>query len=173
MTEHTHHEHHVTPAGGERREYIKFAAVIAGILALAYAHAAWRGLDLLQFLESFMGVFFVAFASFKLIRLKEFAYGFASYDILAKRSLAYGYAFPFIQFLTGSAYLLAASTSRLDAFVVVLSAVSTLGVYQSLRGNQQFRCVCLGTLIRLPLSKISLVEDAGMGLMALAMLAMR
>lgn len=155
------------------REYLKFSGVIAAITALSIMHALVLGFDLMQFLESFMGVFFIIFAGFKLYSLKEFALGFQSYDIIAKRSLKYSYAYPFLQLLFGIAYLLGLGTLALDGLVLLISLVSGLGVVIALRSKQDVHCVCLGNVIKLPLSTISFVEDFGMAGMALAMILLR
>jgi hypothetical protein len=43
-------------------------------------------------------------------------------------------------------------------------------VAQELKRRAGIHCACLGNVIKLPLSTVSLVEDIGMGLMAAAML---
>jgi hypothetical protein len=167
--DHSHHEMH---NANNSVEYLKFAGVMILITGLSYWHANWRGLDVMQYLESFMGVFFVVFAGFKLSNLKEFAYGFQSYDIVAAKSLVYSFAYPFIQLLLGTAYLLGANRG-IDVLVLAISLISGFGVLQALRSKNKIHCVCLGNVIELPLSTISFVEDFGMALMALAMILMR
>ena len=170
------HDHKDHAAGGLKthtREYVKFAGVMAVVTALATWHASWRGLDLMQFLESFMGVFFIVFAAFKLYNLKEFAYGFKSYEIMKDKSVGWGYAYPFIQVLFGAMYLLSAGSVWLDGVVFVWSAFGAYVVLLTLRKKGDIHCVCLGNVIKLPLSTISFVEDFGMALMALAMLLIR
>ena len=120
-----------------------------------------------------MGVFFVVFALFKFKNYKEFAYGFQSYDVLAKRSLAYSYAYPVIQLVFGVCYLIGYGTRFLDILVIAVSLVSSIGVIQSLKTKSTVHCVCLGGVIKLPLSRISFVEDFGMALMAGTMIFLR
>ena len=123
-------------------------------------------------LENTMTVF-VVFAAFKLAQLKEFAYGFQSYDLIAKNNLLYGYAYPFIQAGLGLSYLSGFGSIGLNIFVVAISLVSGAGVLYSLHKKQAVHCVCLGNVIKLPLSRISFVEDFGMAVMALAMIILR
>lgn len=155
-----------------KKEYAKFTIVIVLIMLLSYLHSNRMGLNLMQFLESFMGVFFVVFSLFKFYNLREFAYGFQSYDIIAKKSLTYAYLYPFIQLLLGTVYLLG-TTVVVDIFVVILSLISSIGVVQSLAKKSLVHCVCLGGVIRLPLSTISFAEDFGMAIMAMVMIIMR
>ena len=163
-------EHHIDT---DNVEFIKFAGVIAFITIVAYFHADWRGLDLMQYLESFIGVFFIVFASFKLYNLKEFAYGFKSYEIMKDKSVMYGYTYPFIQVLFGLLYLLGYGNRILDLTVFAWSVFGSYVVWLTLKNKGDIHCLCLGNVIKLPLSTISFVEDFGMSLIALAMLILR
>jgi hypothetical protein len=164
---------HQPEAVNTKREYQKFALIIVGIVALAIGHASWRGFGLMQFLESFMGAFFLVFGAFKLFNLKEFAMGFASYDVIARRLLLYGYYYPFLQLSFALFYLLGGSDQYTDASVLIVSLISSIGVVQELMRGSKIRCVCLGSFIKLPLSRISVVEDFGMAAMAAIMLVLR
>lgn len=167
------HKAHASDTPNIAKEYLKFAAVILAVIGLAVLHAIWRGWSGLQFLDSFMGMFFLIFGSFKLVQLKEFAYGFQSYDVLARRSLAYSYLYPFLQLSFAFSYLFSASNLVVDLIVLIVALVSSVGVIQELGRGSQIRCVCLGSIIKLPLSRISIVEDFGMAIMALVMLVLR
>lgn len=151
-------------------EYIKFAAVIASITLLAIV--SWN-LSELSLLDSFMGMFFVVFASFKFMQLSVFARGFQNYDLLASRSLLYAYAYPFLQAGAGLLYLSGLGSVWLDTIVIIVSLISGAGVLLSLASKRSVHCVCLGNVIKLPLSRISLVEDFGMAIMASIMLFLR
>ena len=165
---HEHNPHNTPSSNG--LEYIKFAGVMG--LVLVGSLLALTVLNI-SFLDAFMGVFFIVFSAFKLSQLKEFAYGFQSYDLIAKKSLRYSYAYPFIQLAIGLLYITGFGAIPLDVFVIVISLVSGAGVLNSLIKKQAIHCVCLGNVIKLPLSTISFVEDFGMAIMAIAMLLMR
>jgi hypothetical protein len=167
--EHKHNDHSVNNSK-QKMEYLKFVGIMLSILGISIFIAANTALP---FLESFMGVFFIQFASFKLAQLKEFAYGFQSYDLLAKRSLKYSYFYPFMQFGFGVLYIAGAGSLYLDVAVLVVSLVSGAGVLNSLIKKQKVHCVCLGNVIKLPLSTISFVEDFGMAAMAIVMIFLR
>lgn len=167
---HKHDEHMNMANSNKKVEYLKFAGILIFILVISSLISANTSL---YFLDSFMGVFFIVFAGFKIAQLKEFAYGFQSYDLIAKRSLAYSYFYPFLQLLFGVLYIAGQGVIALDVAVVVISLVSGAGVLNSLIKKQQVHCVCLGNVIKLPLSTISFVEDFGMALMALVMIFTR
>jgi hypothetical protein len=155
------------------KEYLKFALVIAGITAIAwtltvtYGPQTWVG-----GLRWFMGTFFVVFAAFKLVGYGMFAAMFAGYDVIAKRTEAYAYAYPFIELSLGILYLLSLVPTARDLLTLLIMGIGTIGVAQEIRKRSGIHCACLGNVIKLPLSTVSLVEDVGMGLMALAMLLM-
>lgn len=164
------HQHHTIDKSNNTPEYFKFAGVISLVLLGSIIFAVYTDVS---FIDSFMGVFFVVFAFFKLINLKEFAYGFQSYDLVARKYLAYSFTYPFIQLVFGGLYLLGFGTVLLDAVVVFVSFLSGAGVLRTLGSGAKVHCVCLGNVIKLPLSTISFVEDFGMAAMALAMLITR
>jgi hypothetical protein len=153
-----------------RKEYLKFAGILSFILIDSLIVMRVGNLN---FLDAFMGVFFVIFAGFKLFSLKDFAHGFQSYDLIASRTIIYAYLYPFIQLFFGVMYLLGQGGFALNILVIVVSVISGAGVLNSLVKKQKVHCVCLGNVIKLPLSTISLVEDLGMGAMALTMILIR
>lgn len=154
-------------------EYLKLGLVIASIVIISlllkanYGASGW-----LEYMRWFMGVFFVVFASFKLIGYRMFPMMFAGYDVIAKRFKPYAYLYPFIELGLGVLYLLNLAAAYRDAVTLVIMGVGVVGVTQEIKKRSGIHCACLGNVIKLPLSTVSLVEDAGMGLMALIMLLM-
>ena len=168
------HAHHPMVAGENSPiEYFKFAGVITAItLASLFLHATYGTSGWEDFLRWFMGVFFLVFASFKFIGYKMFAMMFAGYDVVAKRFKAYAYAFPFIELGLAVLYLGDLVPNTRDLLTVVVMGLGAIGVAQEIRKRSGIHCACLGNIIKLPLSTVSLVEDVGMGLMAVVMLAL-
>ncbi len=156
------------------REVFKFGLVIAGILLLS-SWLALRGgnTNLTEWIRYFMGVFFLIFATFKLIGFKMFTIAFAGYDVIAKRVKIYSSVYPFIELGLGILYLADVWPVGRDLLTLLIMAVSSIGVLQELKRRRGIHCACLGNIIKLPLSTVSLVEDVGMGLMALFMLVRR
>ena len=95
---------------------------------------------------------------------------FAGYDVIAKRSKQYAAAYPFIELALGLAYLVNALPLTRDILTFVIMTVSSIGVFQEIRRRSGIHCACLGNVIKLPLSTVSLVENVGMGVMALVMI---
>jgi hypothetical protein len=68
------------------------------------------------------------------------------------------------------AYLLQIDDYRLHLFTFILMGFSGLGVLSSMLKKRKFQCACLGTFLKVPLTKVTLIEDFGMAAMALLML---
>lgn len=170
----SHHDHHnnIEPLESPR-EYVKFAGVIAGIVILSVLLAVWRGWGLMSFMTNFMAVFFIVFGAFKLVNLEMFVLTYRSYDIVAKRFKFWGWLFPFVELGLGFGYLLLGNVLWLNIITILITGLASVGVIKELRRKSVFKCACLGTVIRLPLSKISFVEDFAMLAMAVAMIAVQ
>jgi copper chaperone CopZ len=139
-------------------------AFLIGIVALVeirIGHFDWS-----RAMSHFMGAFFLAFSFFKLLDLRGFAEAYRSYDIVAKKIPAYGFVYPFIELFLGIAYIIGFHPTLTNSVTLVVMTVSSIGVIQSLINKRQIRCACLGTVFNLPMSTVTLVEDALMIAMA-------
>ena len=126
----------------------------------------------MQWMGHFMAGFFLVFSFFKLIDIKGFAAGYRNYDIVAKALPAWGYIYPFAELLLGIAFLGGFAPFYTNAGAFLLMGISSIGVIQSLSKKSSIQCACLGTAIRLPLGKVTLVEDLLMVVMSGTMLAL-
>ena len=59
-----------------------------------------------------------------------------------------------------------------NVITLVVMLVSSIGVLKTLLDKRAIRCACLGTALKLPMTKVTLVEDLGMAAMAAGMLVM-
>lgn len=172
--EHEHHQQAMVAGESSTKEYLKFALVIVVIVAVAWMFFVITNTSgFMEYLRWFMGVFFVVFAGFKLVGYRMFPPMFAGYDVIAKRFKPYAYAYPFIELGLGLLYVFNVWPVGRDVLTVLIMGVGSIGVVQEVRRRSGIHCACLGNIIKLPLSTVSLVEDVGMGLMALAMLIWR
>lgn len=126
--------------------------------------------DIMQWMSWFMAGFFIVFSFFKLLNLNGFAEGYRTYDVVAKAMPAYGFIYPFIELALGIAFLTGFNPFVTNIVTLIVMGVSTIGVVQSLMKKTTFQCACLGTIIKLPLSKVTLFEDLLMVAMSLTML---
>ena len=120
-----------------------------------------------------MGSFFISFSFFKLLDLKGFAESYSTYDLIAKRISGYAFVYPFIELGLGIAYLIEWELLFTNIFTLIVMAVSSFGVIQSVLNKRKIRCACLGAVFNLPMTTITIIEDllmVGMALFSLLML---
>lgn len=153
--------------------YFPLLLVLAFLLLatglLQWRAGEWNGMTAMS---DFMGCFFVVFAFFKLLDLNGFAGTFSRYDLVAARSMVYAKVYPFLELALGVAYLIGRQLFWVNIATLVLMTVGAVGVIAALRRREQIQCACLGTVIQLPMSTVTLIEDAGMALMAAVMLSL-
>jgi copper chaperone CopZ len=140
--------------------YIALAS-FAGTTAVGRA-----GFDWSVWMTNAMAGFFLVFSAFKFLNLKGFADAYATYDLGAKIWMPWGYVYPFIELLLGCAYLFRWNLPLTNAATILLMGFSSLGVIQALSKKQTIRCACLGTVLNVPMSTITLLEDLAMVAMA-------
>lgn len=92
-------------------------------------------------------------------------------NIVAKRWNGYGYVYAFIELGLGVCYLTGVQPVLVNAITCIVMSVSIVGVFQSVLNKQKIKCACLGDVFNLPMSTITIIEDALMVLMSGLMLA--
>jgi len=123
-----------------------------------------------DWMRHFMAGFFLVFSFFKLLNIRAFADGYSKYDLLAMRWQPYGYVYPFCELGLGLAYLFNWQMRGVLLATLVLTLFGACGVVQSMCRKEEIRCACLGNLLNVPLSTVTLIEDLGMAAMAVFML---
>lgn len=149
-----------------KKYYPLYTLIIIAILA-ASALSYGRGFSWAHY---FMGFFFCQFAMLKLFSLSGFAEGFQKYDLLAQHFRLYAFIYPFIELFLGLAYLAFVIPNVIYVITIIVMGISAIGVIQALRAGLDVRCACMGTVLDVPLSTVTLTEDILMGAMALFML---
>lgn len=120
----------------------------------------------------FMGFLFCCFAMFKLFDPIKFADAFQMYDILGKQYRIYAYIYIFIELFLGISYFSFALPVFTYLLTVVFLVFSMVGVVMALIKKVDVNCACMGTVLDVPLSTVTLTEDVLMAGMALYMLFM-
>ncbi len=128
----------------------------------------WSGGD---FMLDFMGLFYIVFGFFKLLDLKGFPASFGMYDPIAKRVPLYGWVYPFLETALGLMFLLRWQIPAALIITVIILGITTIGVVKTLLNKQQIQCACLGTALKLPMTKATLIENSVMLVMAVWMLS--
>ena len=145
-----------------------FIYIISTSLIIQFSQGSF---NLMDWMSHFMAGFFLVFSFFKIMNLKGFAEGYSTYDVIAKAMPAYGFVYPFIELALGIAFLTGYNLIVTNIVTLMVMSISSIGVIQSLMKKTQFQCACLGTIIKLPLSRVTLFEDLLMVLMSIIMLA--
>lgn len=170
---HDHHQHSDPSATGGIKDYFPIFLIAAYITGVAFiTNTGSGGVNWMGWMANFMAGFFLVFSAFKLLDLRGFADGYASYDLLAKHWYTYGLIYPFIELTLGILYLTAWLPGTTEIITIIVMGFSSLGVINSLLKKQQFSCACLGTLLKVPLSTVTLIEDLTMVAMAVLTLLM-
>lgn len=140
-----------------------------GTLA-AFAGIQHNTFHTMQAMNIFMAGFFLSFSFFKLLDLNGFADSYAMYDIIAKKFRGWGYLYAFAELLLGLAYATGFQPLLTNSITFLIMMVSIIGVLQSVLNKQKIRCACLGAVFNLPMSTVTIIEDALMIVMSAAMI---
>jgi cation transport ATPase len=138
-----------------------------------FIEATNGGFVWMRWMSHFMAGFFLVFSFFKLLNLKAFAESYAMYDVIAKRWSAWGYIYAFIELVLGIAFLTGFNPILTNAVTFIIMGVSITGVLQSVLNKRKIKCACLGAVFNLPMSTITIMEDALMiGMSAIMLLTL-
>lgn len=144
-----------------------FGYVTAISLLVSWQNGA---INFMTFMCVFMAGFFLTFSFFKMLNLKAFAESYAMYDIVAKKFSAWGYIYAFIELGLGLSFALNLSPAVVNWVTLIVMTISILGVLESVLNKKKIQCACLGAVFNLPMSTVTIVEDAIMIAMSAAML---
>lgn len=130
----------------------------------------FKNWNLNEFMLDFMSLFFIVFSFFKMLDLNGFLQSFKMYDPLAKRVSFYGRIYPFIETLLGLMFLMRYEINIALIITLVLLVITTIGVSKVLLQKQSIQCACLGTVLKLPMTEATLIENSIMIVMAIVMI---
>lgn len=153
-------------------ETYKPILLIFGYVTAISLLVSWKdgNINFMTFMRIFMAGFFLTFSFFKMLNLKAFAESYAMYDIVAKKFSAWGYIYAFIELGLGLSFAMNLSPVVVNWVTLVVMLVSIIGVLESVLNKKKIQCACLGAVFNLPMSTVTIVEDAIMIAMSAAML---
>lgn len=144
--------------------------VIAALIATALTMEKRSSFEWMHY---FMGMLLCQFAMLKIFNPRQFADGFQMYDLVAAKSRVYAYIYPLIELLLGLCYIAFFIPILIYLVTIVVLGVGAFGVIKALKKGLDLRCACMGTVLDVPLSTVTLTEDLGMVIMAILLLVMR
>jgi copper chaperone CopZ len=176
LTENNHQNKVIVSSEEETRSWIEIykpiILVFAYITGISILIEAVNGEFLwMRWMNHFMAGFFLVFSFFKLLNLQGFADSYSTYDIIANKWKFWGYMYPIIELALGIAFLTGFNPFITNAVTFILMGFSIIGVLQSVLNKRKVKCACLGDVFNLPMSTITVMEDALMIGMSGIMLA--
>lgn len=163
------HSHH-TPQETTWKNYLPLLVVTVFIFGgTAILNSLVPDSDWMRTIMYFEGLMLSFFALFKLLDVKGFQEGYATYDLITKRIPVWGYLYPFVELTLGVLLLLNVQTLSVSLLVAGLAVIGLVSVSIELKKDRKFQCACLGTALNVPLTKVTLVENAIMLVLAVVM----
>lgn len=145
--------------------FLIFGYIVVASLLLNYNPFSTSG-----FMLDFMGLFYIVFSFFKLLDLKGFPKSFMMYDPLAAIVPLYAWVYPFIEIVLGIQFLMRFKIGIALVVTILILGITTLGVIKVLLDKKIIQCACLGTALKLPMTKATFIENSIMLIMAIWML---
>ena len=116
--------------------------------------------DTMQWMRHFMAGFFLVLSFFKMLNLKGFTESYVMYDIVAKRLPAWAYIYAFTELALGIVFVVNFNPLITNSITFVVMSISIIGVLQSVLNKKKIQCACLGAVFNLPMSTVTIIEDA-------------
>ena len=139
-------------------------AYISGITFLIQSkNENFNSMDAMRY---FMAGFFLVFSFFKLLNLKGFAESYSMYDVIAKKIPVWGFIYALIELSLGLAFLINFNPLIVNSVTFIVMSISIIGVLQSVLNKKKIQCACLGAVFNLPMSTVTIIEDALMIVMS-------
>ena len=145
-----------------------FGYISAIVLLIQFTNDSFDGM---QAMRHFMAGFFLVFSFFKFLNLKGFAESYVMYDVIARKIPAWAYLYAFIELALGLAFLIDFNPILTNLITLIVMSVSIIGVLQSVLNKRKIQCACLGAVFNLPMSTVTIIEDALMIVMSGVMLS--
>lgn len=123
-----------------------------------------------ELLYRFMGFFLSLFSLFKWLDIKGFMEAFKEYDLISKYFPPYLIVYPIVELVLGLCYISLTFTLIANMTTIILMSLNTVSIIKALWQRKKLSCACLGSLLKLPLSYVSLFEIVAMMAMAFYML---
>lgn len=140
--------------------------LIFGFILLSTGVIHYDSLNPNAMMRDFMGLFFMVFSFFKLLDLQGFQRSFKQYDPLSAALPFYGWVYPFLELGLGLCYIRDIVPNGILIATILLLGMTTFGVIRVLVQKKQMQCACLGSVLNLPMTEATLIENAIMLVMA-------
>ena len=157
------------PPKSELKELFPLLLIFIYILTASIGMNLPR-IDSSELMLDFMGLFYIIFSFFKFLDYKNFPASFAMYDPIAMRLSYYGWSYPFIETTLGILILFRIEILLTMIITITMLGITTIGVTKTLLQGKNIQCACLGTTLKLPMTKATFIENSAMIIMAISFL---
>ena len=157
------------PPKSELKELFPLLLIFIYILTASIGMNLPR-IDSSELMLDFMGLFYIIFSFFKFLDYKNFPASFAMYDPIAMRLSYYGWSYPFIETTLGVLILFRIEILLTMIITITMLGITTIGVTKTLLQGKNIQCACLGTTLKLPMTKVTFIENSAMIIMAISFL---
>ena len=144
--------------------------LILSYIAIASVLLNYKNWVTSQFMFDFMGLFYIVFSFFKFLDIKGFAESFRMYDPLAKKDKGYAFIYPWIELILGVLFLSRIGITAALIITIIVLGFTTIGVAKVLLNKKSIQCACLGSVLKLPMTTATIIENSIMLIMASFML---
>jgi len=151
-------------------QQLKPLIIILSYILLASILITTKNTNSSSWMFNFMGLFFIVFSFFKILDFRGFVNSFKMYDPLAKRLSFYAWIYPLIEITLGLLFLYRFKTNFALLLTLLIITITTFGVIKVLSKKNDIQCACLGTVLKLPMTLATLIENGIMIFMALFLL---
>ena len=154
------------PPKSELKELFPLLLIFIYILTASIGMNLPR-IDSSELMLDFMGLFYIIFSFFKFLDYKNFPASFFLYDPIARRFSYYGWSYPFIETILGILILFRIEILLTMIITITMLGITTIGVTKTLLQGKNIQCACLGTALKLPMTKATFIENSVMIIMAM------
>ena len=137
-------------------------------LYIIFATACLPFVEVDNYMQNFMGLILLTFSYFKIINLQKFSESFIQYDPLAKIFKPYSSLYPFLEVILGIGFLTSYNIKYVSILTALVTGIGAFGIYKTIKNRQIIECACLGMVFKLPLSRVSLIENLAMFAMSVS-----
>lgn len=155
--------------GTQAADYLPLVSLVSVSLlgALALSSSPHAPFSMTSLMHYFMGLYFLIFSLLKLFDLGHFSDGFAMYDLIAMKWKPYAQIYPFIELFLALALFSFLNPAFTYSLIIIVMIVGAMGVVRALSKGVDIYCPCMGNILKVPLSTVTMVENLLMALMAL------
>ncbi len=177
---HTYCKHHA-PSGSKKinqsniistlKTYRVLFVLLVLILLYIYGRYSFLsnyGLD--NILNDFMAGFFLFFGMLQLYTASSTSETLKKYDPLAQKFSWYRGVYPFIFFFFGLLLHFHKLSMLVSILTIPMLGIQSKGIIKALKSGAHIECACAGTKFSLPLSYVTVVENAIMIAMSIGMI---